>query len=164
MNSMKRVVLLIVVLLITGCAHAVSEEMRQRAAQDIPAVRLFEHPQAHKGRLVILGGMVVHSRNEQDGTYIEVLEKPLDGRGRPKDTDESAGRFLVFSEKYLDTAIYAMGKEITVAGEVLGSRRGKIGEMEYDFPLLRGGEIHLFKPREGLPVHFGIGIGIGGSF
>ncbi|MEW6215125.1 MAG: Slp family lipoprotein [Nitrospirota bacterium] len=155
---MKRVfLLLIIILLISGCAHAISQEVRHQSVELSPEV-ILKDPDTYKGKMVRLGGMIISSKNTDEGTYIEVLQKPLDYRGRPEDTDISFGRFLILYEGYLDTAIYSMGKDVTVAGEVLGRQIRPIGEIQYPYLLLKSKEIKLFEPRYGLPIRFSIGI------
>jgi outer membrane lipoprotein len=158
---MKRLalLLLLILLLSASCSHVVSKNVRQQAvgSETIPAV--FKDPDMFKGRTVILGGNIISSKNTDKGTYIEVLQKPLNYRGRPKDTDFTYGRFMVFHPLYLESAIYSRGKEITVAGEVMGRVAQPLGEMEYTYPLINAGELHLFEVRRGFPIHFSIGVG-----
>lgn len=157
---MKRFLLFFIIVSLLGCVHVVSKELRNKAYGEPSASALFKDPDAFKGRTVILGGIIVSSTNTKEGTYIEVLQKPLDYRGRPEDTDASHGRFIIFSEGYLETAVYSQGREITVAGEVIGKELRPLGEIQYPYPLLKSKELHLFEPRYDIPVHFGIGIGV----
>jgi outer membrane lipoprotein len=157
---MKRFLLLLTILSLFGCAHVISKELRDKAYGEPPTSALFKDPDEFKGRIVILGGVIVSSTNTQEGAYIEVLQKPLDYRGRPEDTDVSYGRFIIFSEGYLETAVYSQGREITVAGEIMGKELRPLGEIQYPYPLIKSTELHLFEPRYDFPVHFGIGIGI----
>jgi outer membrane lipoprotein len=155
---MKRFFLILILTsLVVGCAHVVSKELREKA-EEIAPTALFKDPDAYKGRLVILGGLIVSSINTKEGTYIEVVQKPLDYRGRPSDTDTSHGRFIIFYDEYLDTAIYCQGREITAAGEVMGKRMRPLGEIQYPYLLIKSRELHLFEPRYPVPVRFGIEI------
>jgi outer membrane lipoprotein len=161
---MKRFLLLFTIISLFGCAHVVSKELRDKAYGEPPPSALFKDADEFKGRIVILGGVIVSSANTEEGTYIEVLQKPLDYRGRPEDTDTSYGRFIIFSDGYLDTAVYSPGHEITVAGEVMGKRLRPLGEIQYPYPLIKSKKIHLFETGYGFPIQFGIGIGIWHSF
>jgi len=161
---MRRFFLLLIIVFLSGCAHVISEELREKAYGEPPPSVLFKDPDAFKGRSVILGGVIVSSINAKEGTYIEVLQKPLDSRERPEDTDVSYGRFIIFHEGYLDTAVYSQGRAITVAGEVIGKRIQPLGEIQYPYLLMKGEEIHLLEPRYDIPVHFGIGIGVWHAF
>jgi outer membrane lipoprotein len=161
---MKRFLLILIIMSLFGCAHVVSEEMRQKAYGEPSASVLFKDPDSFKGRTVILGGVIVSSINAKEGTYIEVLQKPLDHLGKPEDTDISSGRFIIFYEGYLDTAVYSQWREVTVAGEVMGKKVQPLGEIQYPYPLIKSKELHLLEPRYDMPVHFGIGIGVWHAF
>lgn len=155
---MNRIILLsILILFLYGCAHVISKDLRVIAHRDIPISDIMKNPDAHIGKIIIIGGTIASSINTAEGTYIEVVQKPLDYRGAPEDTDVSYGRFIIFYEGYLDTAIYSPGREVTVAGEVMGKRIQRLGEMQYPYLLVRSKEIHLFKYRP-LPIRFEIGI------
>ncbi len=145
-------------LFISGCAHVVSQEMRDLADKGVTPEVLFQNPDQFAGRIVILGGFIVNTETKDEGSYIEVVQNPLDSMGRPENRDISSGRFLIFVEGHIDTAIYSAGREITVAGEVLGKKVKALGEAQYSYLMIRGKELHLIKQREDFPVHFGIGI------
>ncbi len=128
----------------------------------IPVKSLFANPDSYKGEIVILGGTIASVKNMGDGTYVEVVNKPLDNRGRPEHSDQSHGRFIIFHDGFLDTAIYSKGRHLTVAGEVLGKKLQALGEITYSYLFIKNMELHLVEPGTGLPIH--IGIGVSGSF
>lgn len=155
---MKKLLLMLAIVSLLGCAHVISKELREKVDKEITPMALFKEPDAYMGKTVSLGGVIVSSLNTDEGTYIEVLQKPLDYRGKPEDTDISHGRFIIFYEGYLDTAIYSRGREITVAGEVIGKRLRPLGEIQYQYPLIKSKELHLFEPTYGMPIRFWIEI------
>ncbi len=161
---MKRFLLILIITSLFGCAHVVSKELREKAYGEPPPSVLLKDPDSFKGRIVILGGVIISSSNTEGGTYIEVLQKPLDYQGRPEDTDVSSGRFIIFYEGYLDTAVYSQSREVTVAGEVMGKKVRPLGEIQYPYLLIKSKETYLFEPRYYMPVHFGIGIGVWHAF
>lgn len=144
--------------MVFGCAHAISKETRGAVDRDIRAEELFKDPDAFKGSTVMLGGAIINSVNTPEGTYLEVLQLPLDRLGRPAPEDDSSGRFLVLHEEYLETAIYSRGRLITVAGVVEGKMARPLGEIEYPYPLLKGRELYLFRARPWPRLHFGLGV------
>jgi outer membrane lipoprotein len=103
-----------------------------------------EDPDTYKGKTILLSGVIISSVNLKEGTMIEVLQKPADMRGKPKDVDESEGRFLALYPGYLDVAIYNGGRKVTVAGEVQGKKIQRLGEIDYTYPLISAKEIHLW--------------------
>jgi outer membrane lipoprotein len=126
-----------------GCTHVISETVRQQAQPLVSFTELRTNPEALKGRTVILGGEILQTTNLRDGTRIEVLQRPLSGSEAPKLTDASGGRFMAFCKEYLDPAIYAQQRRITVAGQVLGRFSGKVGEVDYTYPMISCEETHL---------------------
>jgi outer membrane lipoprotein len=154
----KTLLIIIVVFLITGCGHVISEEMRTQVDPEFTDASFFKDPGSYKGRVVILGGVIVSSRNIEKGSYIEILQKPLNSRGVPEETDTSLGRFMAYSKEFLDKDIFAAGRRVTVAGTVTGTMEGKVGDMKYDYPLIQVKEIHLHKAGGDSRVHFSIGI------
>lgn len=154
---MRKILFIILLLSLISCAHVVSKEAREIAIK-VNDEKLLKNPNEYVGSIVILGGVIASSINTEEGTYIEVVQKPLDSRGRPQDRDVSYGRFIIYYEGYLDTAIYTTGREITVVGEVLGKKTRQLGQIMYPYLLLKGRELYLFEPRRPLPISIGIGI------
>jgi outer membrane lipoprotein len=134
-------------LFVSGCAPVISKELRTKVAREITLRELLQDPDLHKGKLVLWGGVIIGAKNVKQGTLIELLQKPADRRGRPRDVDQSDGRFMALYEGYLDPAIYSQGREVTVAGEVKGKRVLPLGEIEYAYPLISIKEIYLWPPK-----------------
>jgi outer membrane lipoprotein len=159
-GCMKAIVLALALLVLSGCAHVVSPELRAEA-EPVNVEDLFGHPELYRGKTVILGGVLIEATNTEKGTTLEILEKPLDYRGRPQDTDRSRGRFIVKHGERLDTLIFKPGRELTVVGEVLGIERRPLGEMEYPYLVLGSRAIYIHKEsarQRRIPVHFGFGV------
>ncbi len=135
-----------------GCGRGVFPDLR-REAEPLKSFRaLLEDPEAFRGKLVILGGEVIETRNLPEETLVRVLQKPLDRSLRPRDEDVSEGRFLVRFHGYLDPVLYAPGRRLTVAGVVRGSVTEPVGQMPYRYPVLEAKRIHLWKQVEPPPL------------
>lgn len=145
-------------LILAGCFSPVSKSIREQAAQDISFEKLRADPEAFLGKVVVLGGEIIQTQTAPEGSTIEVLEKSLDRWDSPKETDRSGGRFILTSKDFLDPLVYRTGRRITVAGEVQGKKVGKIGELDYSYPVLKILEIHLWaearKYPEGYPYPY----------
>ena len=152
------VLLLIAGLGVSGCAPAFPPQITDRVDRHISFKELLSDPEKFKGAWVMLGGVIVSSRNAKEGTYLEILQKPLDGDGRPVDTDATEGRFLVQSGEYLDSAVYHRGRIITVVGEVVGQKTMPLDETMYQYPLLEIKAMHLWTPSSGPRFFFGVGV------
>jgi outer membrane lipoprotein len=130
--------------------------------EKIPFSEILRSPEEHRGKVVRLGGVILNVANEERGTVLEILEKPLSWRGRPKPGDVSGGRFMAVFETFLDKAIYRPHRPVTITGEIVGVETAPIGEMAYEYPLLSGKGIRLWQAR-GYFERFRLRIGIIGS-
>jgi outer membrane lipoprotein len=102
-------------------------------------------PEAHRGDVVIWGGVIIETQNRPEGTTVMVLETPLDSEGAPADAEYSRGRFLARTPSFLDGEIYQKGRKVTVAGEVVGREIQSLGDIRYGYPVLSVREIHLWR-------------------
>jgi len=140
--------LTITALFISGCAHVISKESRSLAARKIPFQWIAQNPEGYKGIMVIWGGEIIETENLKEGTQIIVLQRPLARSEQPAQDNKSGGRFLVLYKGFLDPAIYAKGRVITVAGIIEGEKVLPLGEGEYHYPCLNAHEIHLWTEDE----------------
>ncbi len=135
-------------LVLFACSPVLNRELMDQGARDVPFSRLRETPEAYKGKLFILGGLIVETRLIEKGSQIEALSVPVDSHGYLKDTGRSNGRFLAVyprSKGLLDPLVYKRGREITLAGEFVEARKGKIDEMEYVYPVFEIREVYLWE-------------------
>jgi outer membrane lipoprotein len=146
---MKRFFILVMVLgLLSGCAHAISRGVLKQVDTRITFAALLKDPNAYKGKVVLLGGVIVKTINKQEGTLLEVYETALNREGKPLNTDKSEGRFLALYQGYLDSEIYKQGRTVTLAGIVEGEKVQPLGEIQYRYPYLIVKEIRLWKEEE----------------
>ncbi len=161
MKLMRKLFLISSLVVLAGCAHVVSPALRAEADKTLSPEVLFSAPNAHEGKTVVLGGVIIGVKNTDGGASLDVLEKPLDSRGRPRDTDISRGRFVVQHPRRLDPVIYTPGREITVAGKVLGSEPRQLDEIQYPYLMILSRELYLHRTtskKRAPEVHFGFGI------
>ena len=108
-----------------------------------PVVRI--DPDRYVGKTVLWGGVIAEVTNKQNETDLKIRQAELDFEKRPKNLDQSAGRFIVRYAGFLDPAIYQAGREISVAGEVVGKEVLPLGKIEYSYPVILAKEIHLWE-------------------
>lgn len=126
------ILLLSFFVLFSGCVHVISKDLRAKSDPSLTLSQVRQNFDTFKGKMVVWGGEIIETVNQQDGTtQIEVFQKPLGWRGEPKETTASEGRFLILADKYLDPYIFRRGKKITVAGEMIGEKIKPLGEMNY---------------------------------
>jgi len=143
--------LLVFVLFLQGCTYALSSAVVDRADKTITFEMLRSDPNQFKGRIVILGGTIEQVADMKQGSLLTVVQKPLDYWGKPVRTTSSGGYYLLFSYRHLDSLSYALGRDITVAAEVAGTRLKALGDNEFDYPLLVLKEYKLWQKDQTRP-------------
>ncbi|MBI3597769.1 MAG: Slp family lipoprotein [Nitrospirae bacterium] len=138
-------------LLIGGCMsyYAIPEPLDKEIDRSVTFTDLKQDPDAHKGKVLALGGVVLRAKNLKEGTQIEVLQLPLDRSDQPDfPLEASQGRFLVLDPEHHDPAVLK-NRRITVVGEVIGKKIDTIDEFEYTFPYVSARLIHIWSERRG---------------
>jgi outer membrane lipoprotein len=148
-RGLPRLILLLALAALAGCATSpFSKQVRQAAKRQPSFADLSARPEAYKGHTVLLGGTIIQTTNRSNATEIEVLQRPLDSWDeRPEDTDQSYGRFLIRCPRFLDSAVYAKDREITVAGEVQGKEVRPLDQTQYPYPVIGCTQIQLWSIR-----------------
>lgn len=158
-------------LCVAGCATSSPFNSAFRAQVDpglTPERVVSDYPKT-RGQRVLWGGRILESRNLADRTEMTVLAFPIDASGVPQ-TDEEVviGRFIAVQPGYLETLLYAPGREITVYGHVRETRDASLGETRYQIPVVQVMQVHLWRQaqpwRESWWSSFHFGIGITGGF
>jgi outer membrane lipoprotein len=143
-----------------GCAPPFSQAALDQVDRSVTFTELRSDPDRYKGKWVMLAGVIVATRNTQEGTFIEVLQRPTGRGGRPLDTDATEGRFIISSAKFLDAAVYHGGRQITAIGKVVGLKVQQLSEIEYRYPVVEAGELQLWEPGPGPRFSVGVGVGV----
>jgi outer membrane lipoprotein len=139
-----------------ACAPVPIRTVEDRGGTTVPFAVLLANPQAFTGKLVIIGGYVLETANNPEGSILTVLQAPLDYQKQPGDKDRSAGRFLVRIQKFLDPEVYSKERKVTVGGQVAGVRPKQVDGAVYDYPLIDSQEIYLWSKEEPLaPYPYG---------
>jgi outer membrane lipoprotein len=130
--------------LLAGCVAAFPESALRSVDQSLTLAELRRAPAAHLNVRVMLGGEVLATRPRVGETEIEVLGRRLGASGAPQVSDQSEGRFLVRSREFLDPAVFAAGRRITVLGTVTGTEERQIGDLPYRYPVIAAEQIRLW--------------------
>ncbi len=137
----------LLVLILWGCVSAFPEDALRTVNRGITVGDLRQDPAAYVGQRVILGGEVLATRPRVGETEIELLARRLGGDDSPERGDRSEGRVLVRTAEFLDPAVYAAGRRLTVIGAVTGAEERKIGDLPYRYPVIAAERMRLW-PRE----------------
>jgi len=136
-------------LMVSTCATPpIAKQYRQEAqSEDLTFSMVLQDPDAYVGDIVLWGGTIIETKNLKEGTELIVLETPL-GRGeRPRSAKHSGGRFIAKSGRFLDPAVYAAGRKITLAGQVTGKKTLSLSETTYTYPVVAVKQLHLWERR-----------------
>lgn len=137
----------VLVALLSACASPVPSVIREPLPGGEPSLsQVRANPDAYVGRRVRWGGTVESVQNRKTETWVELVRRELDSEGRPRDNDDSAGRFLAVLGGFVDPAVYAKGRQLTVVGMLTGTTAGSIGDYPYRFPMVRVETSWLWQP------------------
>lgn len=133
--------------LLGGCASAFPTEVMRTVDTRVSADDLRRDPAAYQGARVIVGGEILSTQPKPGQTEIELLARRLGSDDAPERSDRSPGRLLLRSPDFLDPAVYAAGRQITVIGTLTGQEDRKVGELPYRYPVITVERIRLW-PQE----------------
>jgi outer membrane lipoprotein len=145
---MKKLYLIIFInIFIFSCVPVLNKDLMKSGVYTPHLSEIKESPVLNTGRLFILGGIIVKTTVTKEGSLIEAVFVPVNSWGYLKGYTTSNERFLALyrGKGLLDPLIYNEKREITLAGEFIETRKGIIGEMEYDYPLFEIKEIYLWE-------------------
>ena len=147
--------------LLAGCATAFPDEVMRTVNTQITADVLRAAPDAFKGQRVIVGGEILATQPRPGDTEMELLTRRLQGDDSPERGDRSAGRVLLRTKEFLDPAVYAQGRRVSVIGEVGGAEDRKVGEVVYRYPVIVVERIRLWPRDVAVAPGYGYGYGYG---
>ena len=143
--------ILLTMLLLSGCAHVMSEANLKAVDQSVRYSDLSVKPETFAGKTVLAGGIIAGVRGSEDAIMLEVVQLELFKNGVPNEDSRSGGRFLAISTELIDPVVYQPGKLVTIIGEVKGKKVQKLESVDYPYPLIAVRELRLFRPSEPLP-------------
>lgn len=137
-----------------GCANKMPPTIAYSPQENLLLSQVKGNVRAQLGKTVRWGGEIISVENEQNRTWIQILQKRLSGSGRPAATSASEGRFLVKADQFLDPAIYTEGRDITVYGEIEGEAERMVGKHPLKLPVVNVLEHHLWEEYDQLRDYY----------
>jgi outer membrane lipoprotein len=137
--------------LVIGCMnhYSIPAPLKREINRSVTFTDLKRDPEAHKGKVVALGGLVLRAKNLKEGTRIEILQLPLDSFDQPDfPLEDSQGRFMVLDPDHHDPVVLK-DRRITVIGEVIGKVVEAIDEFDYTYPYVSARLIHIWPDNLG---------------
>ena len=133
---MRLLLLPLLLSLLYGCTSAVPERIRTAPEGNPPLPVVLDAPERYLNVQVRWGGTIADVKNLPQETRVEIVARELAGDGEPKSVDRSEGRFIAIFNRFLDPAIYAIDRNLTVTGKIIGTTSHKLGDMDYRYPCL----------------------------
>lgn len=62
--------LIFLLLVSVGCTPIISKELRKKVAEEISFKQITKEPDAYKGKLILLSGVILCSKNTKKGTLL----------------------------------------------------------------------------------------------
>ncbi|MFV2059713.1 MAG: Slp family lipoprotein [Gammaproteobacteria bacterium] len=89
------------------------------------------------GETIRWGGTIIETKNSKDSSQIIILGYPLDNQARPKTRSRTnTRRFIANFNQFIEPTTYAKDTEITVIGKLARIEKSKIGEFNYEYPVV----------------------------
>ena len=131
-------------LTLAGCASQPSP-IATEPAGNVPIAEVRANPDAYVGKQVRWGGAIASVENKANQTWVEIVGRELKDNGRPLLKKESRGRFLARFQGFLDPAVYAPGRLITIIGTIEGKTTRNIGDFPYLYPVVAVTDSQLWE-------------------
>jgi len=131
-----------------GCAAGIPPQVAEQVSWGLSFPEIRRQPEAYRGRVVALGGIVRHIEAANGGYRVVVSELPFDGssRHRPAVDQLPRGRFIVLIHGQALPSDLRPGAEITVVGEILGADMSPEAGVDEEVPVLDGHHLKVWGP------------------
>lgn len=153
MNKISLLMGALLTITVSGCKTLPENLQVDQNAELISYSQVMAQPEQQKGKIALWGGVIASVENKTDATVIEVTYLPLSNNGRPRNTDDSLGRFRVYVKGFLDPMVYGVGREFSVVGQLGGIENGAVGEQAYSFPVVYADDFYLWKEKSTTVTH-----------
>lgn len=154
---MKKILSLILCVTLTACV-SYPESVKVAEGTELTTYNDVVESESHIGATARWSGVIAEVKNHKSRTQLDILYYDASHDGRPRTDAEPIGRFRVYSDEFLDPAIYKQGKSVTALGTVSQKETAKIGDFEYEYPTLVETKVHLWKkqqPRTKVQFNYG---------
>lgn len=144
-QAIRYIMLSVALVVLAGCALRYPEPIRTEATDLVEFSAAQRDTETYQGQTARWGGVIASIENSEQRTRLEVVNFHLNNFGRPQPGDQSAGRFVVYLDYFVDPEIYQSGRMITALGEFSGVEEGQIGDFNYYYPVLQASGVELWR-------------------
>jgi outer membrane lipoprotein len=158
----------------TSTQYVIPEPLAAQVDPTLSFTDITQAPTSHLGKVILLGGEVLHAKRVPEGTVLEILQLPL-SQGKPVgERSASQGRFLAVQQSFLDPATLTDATRVTLVGQVAGVKTQQLDETAHTYPFLQIKDLKVWPPetdpygprtgpRFGVSIGGGTGVGVGGG-
>jgi outer membrane lipoprotein len=136
------------IIFISACSSHIPAEIRQSLDHAPSVAQVHQQPDNYTLQKVRWGGVILHTENKHNSSWLTVVALPLSNRGRPLDSDKSPGRFIAIVDGFLEPNVYNRDRKITVTGNLVRTETLKIGKFPYKYPLIQVTQYYLWPSRQ----------------
>lgn len=140
---MKYLLPILLLPLLAACS-TVPEPIREPPSDGPGLNAVRSQPELHLGQTVRWGGTIAQINNHPNASHVEIVARPLHRNGEPRQVDQSDGRFIAIIPGFLDPAIHAPGRRLTVTGTVLDTIEQPLGKTNYRYPRIAAQAYYLW--------------------
>ena len=133
--------------LVSACSSHIPPEIRQSVEGAPTLSQVRQQLDDHQSTRVRWGGVILETENKQNSSEVTIIAFPLSSRGEPRVSDNSQGRFVALVDEFLEPLVFSRDREITVTGTVLKSQTGKVGDYDYQYPVIAVEHYYLWPPK-----------------
>ena len=100
------------------------------------------------GDRVRWGGTIVKVNTESERSCFEIVGTRTGLDGRPQRLDKSEGRFIACRKGFYDPEVFRAGRELTITGSITGFETRKVGDYDYQYPMVAADVVYLWPERQ----------------
>jgi len=155
----------LVIAVLSSCGSVLRKDLLQTGVTNFSLDDLVTNPDVHRGTLFVLGGTILHTTPDINGTLIDAVYIPVNASGYLK-RREPDGRFIAlypWNEGEIDPARGYANVQITLAGVFTGIRAATDGETTYTLPVFRIEQIYVW-PTDSYYTSYYLSIGCPGPY
>lgn len=121
--------------LLVACSY-MAPSIKPPPEGDLSLQQVMTDIHSHTGKRVRWGGKIIAVENSEQQSEIQVVQFPLNRTGRPDDSSNSEGRFIVRSSSFLDPEVYKSDSFITVLGEIVDQKTITVDKKQLVLPVI----------------------------
>ena len=139
--------------LLSACSSRIPPGISEPVAGSVEVAQVRSDPDGFYSSKVRWAGILLSVENTESQSKLTIVSFPTSDEGRPIVSADSPGRFIAVVDEFLEPLVYRENREITVVGRIGRPESGKIGEYEYDFPVVNVDEFYLWPKRVERPAY-----------